>query len=132
MQAVGRSPFRGDSGSREDFGVRSAGRRTGIDRGSTFWLQNGTADCRSVPRSLLLAQISLANSDLLAGVVARIISTAAGTVISVDWPFIDITAVSHCPKLVAPFWAGLYCRVSLPTPAARRVLAQRTLHGRHV
>jgi hypothetical protein len=44
------------------------------------------------------------------------------------------TAVSHWPKLLAPCpdVAGLSCLVNLPIPAARSVLAQRTLQDRHV
>ena len=61
-------------------------------------------------------QIWWANSDLLAGGVARIISTAAGMAIWSDSPFMLMTAVSHWPKLVAASAAGLYWWVRLPSP----------------
>src|SRR5947209_8634669 len=67
--------------------------------------QNGTS--RSVPRSQRRSQMSLANADLLSAGVARIISTAAGTLIASDSPFMLITAVNHWPKLLAPL-PGLY------------------------
>jgi hypothetical protein len=43
-----------------------------------------------------------------------------------------VTAVSHWPRDFAPVDAGLYCRVSLPIPAALSTLPHRTLHERHV
>ena len=93
--------------------------------------QNGTVSSLSVPLSRLLAQISLANSDLLAGGVARIISTAAGTVISRLWPFMLITAVSHWPRLVAPWsLAGLYWRVRRPRPWRLKTTPRRVLQAR--
>jgi hypothetical protein len=78
----------------------------------TCWAQKGTPV--SVPCSRRLCQISRANWLLLSGGVARIISTAAGTVMASDSPFMDMTAVSHWPKLWAPSAAGLYCRVPSP------------------
>jgi hypothetical protein len=61
----------------------------------------------SVPWALRRTQISRANADRLAGGVARIIATAAGTLISEDSPFMLITAVSHAPKDSAPELSGL-------------------------
>ena len=76
-------------------------------------------------------QISAANWERLSGGVARIISTAAATGITVDSPFMLVTAVSHWPNDFAPCVDGLNCRVNLPRPAARSVLPQRTLQERH-
>jgi len=61
--------------------------------------------------------MSWANVERRSGGVARIISTAAGTVIADDSPFIERTAVSHWPKLLAPVSAALNCRVRRPRPA---------------
>ena len=47
-------------------------------------------------------------------------------------PRMDMTAVSHWPRLVAPLPAGLYCTVSRPIPVRRSVFAQRTLQLRQV
>lgn len=44
----------------------------------------------------LRRQISLANRERSSGAVARIISTAAGTVMESDSPFMLVTASAHC------------------------------------
>src|ERR1700689_562954 len=51
---------------------------------------------------------------------------------SLDWPFLLVTAVRHCPSVFAPSDAGVYCRVFRPMPARRRVFAQSTLQLRQV
>ena len=94
--------------------------------------KGGSPVCRlSVPCFRRLRQISAANLERLSGGVARIISTAAATGITVDSPFMLVTAVSHWPNDFAPCVVGLNCRVNLPSPAARSVFPQRTLQERH-
>jgi hypothetical protein len=75
--------------------------------------QNGTTDL-CVPRARLRFQIWRANCERLAGGVARTIATAAGTVIASVWPFMLMTASTHCPRLFAPSVGGLYL-LSAPT-----------------
>ena len=104
--------------------------------------QKGTSPLRSVPLSRRRAQISRANSDLRPGGVARIISTASRTFIGEPIeaayfaPFLGViapTAKSHSARFAAPpCFVGLYWWVGRPTPAARNVLAQRTLSTRQV
>jgi hypothetical protein len=63
--------------------------------------------------------------------VALIISTAAGTVIASDSPFMLITAVSHWPRLLAPSDSGgLNWRVRLPIPARLKTIPSLVLQAR--
>lgn len=47
-------------------------------------------------------------------------------------PLMLRTALTHAPRLVAPWLAGLYCRLSRPSPTRRRVFAHPRLQLRQV
>src|SRR5271166_5106956 len=82
-------------------------------------------------RDRLRSHISRANSERLAGEVARITSTASSTGMALESPFMLVTAVTHCCHVFAPLF-GLYCLVFRPIFALLSVRPVFMLQLRHV